>query len=84
MQTLQELYTPGAVDTFIDTVICRHMPATFQQELKARWPNVTKEEREACAKVDAVCKALERRDELTHEIATGLRDPADGCITRGV
>lgn len=58
---LSQLYTVKEVDDFIDHEICRDCPEIRTRAEGGRW---TVEERAANSKLDAVCKALERRAEL--------------------
>lgn len=70
MLTLDRLYTPQAVDDFINNQICRDMP-NLRAQVEANPP--TEDERKANIKVDAVCNALKRREQLVEEIRTGRR-----------
>ena len=73
MQKLSELYTLDAVDDLIDE-ICRNMPPGFRRIVDSgTW---SPEERARDMKIDAVCKALERRAQLEEEIRSGFRDPS--------
>jgi len=61
MKSLSELSTVQEVDAFIDEQICRYLPGLRKKAESREW---TAGERAADAKLDAVCKALERRNEL--------------------
>lgn len=76
MKDLYEMYTVAEVDEFIDH-ICWNMPPGFRAEVESRmW---TAAERAASMKLDAVLKALARRQELEEEIRSGIRAP-DGIL----
>lgn len=79
MHTLDQLFTPEDVDTFIDQEVCRNMPPGFRLEWEAKWPeHITTADRTS-VKVDALCRALARRDELRAEIASHMRS-SDGIL----
>jgi len=71
MKDISELYTPAEVDARIDE-ICRNMPGL---RAKVESGDYTAAERASDPKVDAVCRALERRAELEGEITRGERAP---------
>jgi len=67
MRELSGLSTVQEVDAFIDLEICRNLPLGFRTQVEAG--NWSAEERSANPKLDAVCKALERRAELQREVS---------------
>lgn len=77
MQNLKDLFTIKDVDDFIDYQICRYLPLLRAKvESRCDWSTA---ERAADSKLDAVCRALERRAELECEIRSGFRAP-DGNL----
>lgn len=60
MKELSAMYTVAEVETLIDE-ICRHLPELRAKAESGTW---TTEERATNSKLDAVCKALERRTVL--------------------
>ncbi len=64
MRELSQMLTVEEVDEFIEE-ICRNSPPELLARAESRKWNT--EERTADAKLDAVCKALERRAELASE-----------------
>lgn len=65
MRELSEMTLPSEVDAFIDE-ICRNMPPGWFHA-RAEAGSWTSKERAADPKLDAVCKALERRAKLEKE-----------------
>jgi len=61
MKSLIEMCTAAEVDAFVDGQICRHLPALRAKAESREWSAA---ERAADPKLDAVCKALERRAQL--------------------
>ena len=80
MKNLEDLFTVRQVDEFIDE-ICRNLSPDACVALRARAEasNMTSTERAKEPKLDAVCKALERRVELQKEVRESIRD-LDGHV----
>ncbi|MDP1689758.1 MAG: hypothetical protein Q8L52_00945 [bacterium] len=71
MEELSEMYTPSAVEALINEIE-RFMPGLRQ---KAEEGHFTSAERVKDPKLNAMCNALERLEELKSEIELGLREP---------
>ena len=79
MKTLPEHYTVAEVDDLISEIE-RHTPGLRQ---RAESGECTAAKRAGDMKLDAMCRALERRAELQNEIQSGLRSP-DGSLNAHV
>lgn len=73
MYTLSELLTPQEVDAFIDQDVCRNMPTGFRLEWEAKWPDQITAADRTNMKVDALCHALARRDELRARVTAPMQ-----------
>ena len=68
-QALSNMYTPAEVDIWVEA-FCRN---DFDLYRRATSRKCSAEERAADPKLDTVCAAYERREQLVHEINTGVR-----------
>ena len=79
MKDLEHMYTPSEIEALIEEIE-RNIPGLRAKATSQRWTLVA---READPKLGAMCKALERLEQLREEIRIGLRDE-DGNLNVSV